>query len=123
MKTLLQGQACGRACEKREVFWETGSDIKCPEGPGTLLLRNWGLKTMIIMAFGPKSLIIGYLDPLGWQLSFSPVSRRWSAKSGRTQLIPSKTRTQRVQLDCHYGIRAQKPYMVWLLDSNSILAV
>ena len=27
---------------------------------------------------------------------------------------------QRVQLDCHYGIRAQEPYMVWFVECNSI---
>ena len=41
-------------------------DPSCfPEGPGTSLLRNQGLKTVIIIVFGPKSLIIKYLGPLG----------------------------------------------------------
>ena len=36
-----------------------------PEGPGTLLLRNSGLKAMILLAFGkPKSLVIWYLHPI-----------------------------------------------------------
>ena len=26
---------------------------------------------------------------------------------------------QRVQLDCHYGIRAQKTYMAWFFGPNS----
>ena len=30
---------------------------------------------------------------------------------------------QRVHLDCQYGIRTQKPYMVWFLGPDSILAV
>ena len=31
--------------------------------------------------------------------------------------------SQRVQLDCQYEIRAPKPYDVWFLGPNSILAV
>ena len=35
------------------------------EGPDTQFLRHYGLKTISIMFFGPSSLIIGYLYPLG----------------------------------------------------------
>ena len=35
------------------------------EGPDAGLWRNSGLKTMPIMAMGPQSLRIMYLDPLG----------------------------------------------------------
>ena len=31
--------------------------------------------------------------------------------------------SQRVHLDCQYGIRAQKPYRVWYLGPNSIVAM
>ena len=32
------------------------NDDSHPEGPGTSLLRNWGLKTMIVVAFGAEVL-------------------------------------------------------------------
>ena len=31
--------------------------------------------------------------------------------------------SQRVQLDCHNGMRAQKPYVTWVLEHHSILAL
>ena len=36
---------------------------------------------------------------------------------------PAHAVAQRVQIQCYYGIRAQKPYMVWFWGPNSILAV
>ena len=55
-----------------------------PEGPGTSLLRNQGVKTMIVMAFGAfKFLIMGYLDPLG---SVMGRTRRWIPAVNRPEL-------------------------------------
>ena len=33
---------------------------------------------------------------------------------------PGRLQSQRVHLDCQYGIRSQKPYMVWFWGPNSI---
>ena len=40
--------------------------IYIPEGPGTLLLRNQGLKTMIIVALGAKVLNSWVSGPSGY---------------------------------------------------------
>ena len=50
------------------------------------MIKELGLKDLIITAFGPKFLIIWYLDPLGlWTAHLRGPDRRCSAKSLSTK--------------------------------------
>ena len=52
-------EAVGRGSMKPKMASSGLRVQSTPEGPGTLLLRNKGLKTMIIVAFGPNNWVFG----------------------------------------------------------------
>ena len=73
------------------------------------------------MALGIRYLTFGHLDPSGkaWTGSDPGVLLLANALVRRRQK-PGVCRAHRVQLECHYG---SKPYMVWYLGPNSIMAL
>ena len=87
-----------------------------PEGSSTQYFKDSGSNTMLLMALGPESLAIGYLDPLGSTASLFCSSR---LRSLQTAQLPAGVRS-RCSLNCEDRARLQATN---ILEAHSTAAM